>query len=528
MATLIRPPPDLRAIVDKTAAFIGKMGDEFEARIQSQSGGDVSKFRFLSPSDPYHAYYKHKVMEARSGTTTTSNANTSSTKAATTTTTTTSSSSKAITTGEAVSAVSAVSTDVSKASTDIDQNRKSVEETNVSSNVSSVAVEMEKSNIASSTQITSSTSMSVSVSTVLPNPLARALKSFDELSLSATSAPKPFYSVLTPIGITAAAADRIKLTAEFTATSGRRFLASLTSREFNNPEFDFLRPSHAHFSYYTALVDAFAKVLTPPTSVVSKIEALSDDTRSSYSFLEAVVHEAEWMRLEEEKKRKDEDANASSAVHIDWHSFVVVETVELKDFVFEKDGWDGKGSSLEAMPLGGEEDGSGDGDMDVEEEEEEMDVDNTGGGNEEFLNIRMDYTGEKTTLQESPGRHNNSSGASGVGGGGGGGGGGEVFLDPISGLSIPIDRANEHLKAQMLDPQTKVNRLRFEAKQAKTLFTTGEDVASNLKRLVSTRNNEDEKKVSLKTQTSQSVEIGVEMPPSATGPALKRPRTANN
>ena len=514
MATLIRPPPDLRAIVDKTAAFIGKMGDEFEARIQSQSGGDVSKFRFLSPSDPYHAYYKHKVMEARSGTTTTSTANstanTSSTKAATTTTIT--SSSKAITTGEAVSAVSAVSTDVSKASTDVDQNRKSVEETKVSS----VAVE--------NSNITSSTSMSVSVSAVLPNPLARALKSFDELSLSATSAPKPFYSVLTPIGITAAAADRIKLTAEFTATSGRRFLASLTSREFNNPEFDFLRPSHAHFSYYTALVDAFAKVLTPPSSVVSKIEALSDDTRSSYSFLEAVVHEAEWMRLEEEKKRKDEDANASSAVHIDWHSFVVVETVELKDFVFEKDDWDGKGSRIEAMPLESDGDGSGDGDMDVEEEEEEeMDVETTGGGNEEFLNIRMDYTGEKTTSQESPGRNNNSSGASGVGGGGG-----EVFLDPISGLSIPIDRANEHLKAQMLDPQTKANRLRFEAKQAKTLFTTGEDVASNLKRLVSTRNNEDEKTVSSKTQTSQSVEIGVEMPPSDSGPALKRPRTANN
>jgi splicing factor 3A subunit 1 len=392
---------------------------------------------------------------------------------------------------------------------------------------------VEKSNIASSTQITTSTSMSVSVSAVLPNPLARALKSFDELSLSATSAPKPFYSVLTPIGITAAAADRIKLTAEFTATSGRRFLASLTSREFNNPEFDFLRPSHAHFSYYTALVDAFAKVLTPPTSVVSKIEALSDDTRSSYSFLEAVVHEAEWMRLEEEKKRKDEDANASSAVHIDWHSFVVVETVELKDFVFEKDGWDGKGSSLEAMPLGGEEDGSGDGDMDVEEEEEEeeMDVDNTGGGNEEFLNIRMDYipsdqsTSTTTGLRESPSRsiHHASSSS--------GGGGGEVFLDPISGLSIPIDRANEHIKAQMLDPQAKQNRLRFEAKQSKTLFTTGEDVASNLKNLIGKKSADDGKTVSSLSNTKSTpiVEIGVEMPPTAkNGPAQKRPRTSDN
>ena len=91
---LIRPPPDIRAIVDKTAAFIGKMGDEFEARIQSQSGGDVSKFRFLNPSDPYHAYYKHKVLEARTGT----SSSTTTTTATTTTTTTTTTTSTATTT----------------------------------------------------------------------------------------------------------------------------------------------------------------------------------------------------------------------------------------------------------------------------------------------------------------------------------------------------------------------------------------------------------------------------------------------
>ena len=538
---LIRPPPDIRAIVDKTAAFIGKMGDEFEARIQSQSGGDVSKFRFLNPSDPYHAYYKHKVLEARTGT------SSSTTTTATTTTTSaqsvsSSSSSSSISTTKSAATVEVVSNEhVSNTNNvvdvDSDQNQNSRKPPTIveESNAQSVDNSNQSINPSSSSSSSSSSNMSVSVSAVLPNPLARALKTFESLSLAATSAPKPFYSVLTPIGITAAAADRIKLTAEFTATGGRRFLASLTSKEFNNPEFDFLRPSHAHFSYYTALVDAFAKVLTPPSSVVSKVEALADDSSSSYSFLESVVHEAEWMRLEEEKKRKEEDVNASSAVQIDWHSFVVVETVELKDFVFEKEGWEGSGSrgiNGGSIQQPGEEE-EGDGDMDVEEEkeEEEMEVDTNEDGNEEFLNIRMDYipsdqsTSTTTGLRESPSRsiHHASSSS--------GGGGGEVFLDPISGLSIPIDRANEHIKAQMLDPQAKQNRLRFEAKQSKTLFTTGEDVASNLKNLIGKKSADDGKTVSSLSNTKSTpiVEIGVEMPPTAkNGPAQKRPRTSDN
>jgi len=538
---LIRPPPDIRAIVDKTAAFIGKMGDEFEARIQSQSGGDVSKFRFLNPSDPYHAYYKHKVLEARTGT------SSSTTTTATTTTTTSaqsvssSSSSSSISTTKSAATVEVVSNEhvsntnnVVDVDSDQNQNSRKPPTTVEESNAQSVDNSNQSINPSSSSSSSSSSSnISVSVSAVLPNPLARALKTFESLSLAATSAPKPFYSVLTPIGITAAAADRMKLTAEFTATGGRRFLASLTSKEFNNPEFDFLRPSHAHFSYYTALVDAFAKVLTPPSSVVSKVEALADDSSSSYSFLESVVHEAEWMRLEEEKKRKEEDINASSAVQIDWHSFVVVETVELKDFVFVKEGWEGSGSrgiNGGSLQQPGEEE-EGDGDMDVEEEEEEMEVDTNEDGNEEFLNIRMDYkpsdqsTSTTTGLRESPSRsiHHASSSS--------GGGGGEVFLDPISGLSIPIDRANEHIKAQTLDPKAKQNRLRFEAKQSKTLFTTGEDVASNLKNLIGKKSADDGKTVSSlsNTKTTPIVEIGVEMPPTAkNGPAQKRPRTSDN
>lgn len=522
-SSLIRPPPDLRAIVDKTAAFIGKMGDEFEVRIQSQSGGDTTKFRFLSSSDPYHAYYKQKVMEARTGGSGNSSASTSNT----------------IPSSNSLTSSTNTTTTLSKPiSPDSDQTNKVVlvndEESTKNQKVKEQREELTSSLSSSSSSLSSSSSsmMSMSISTVLPNPLARALKSFDA---SLYVPPHPIYSVLTPIGISASAADRIRLTAEFTATSGRRFLASLTSREFNNPEFDFLRPSNPHFSYYTTLVDAYAKVLSPPPNIIAKVEALSNDMTSSYSFLESVVHEAEWMRLEEEKKRKEEDAGAASAGLIDWHNFFVVETVELNDFVFENETKSQSFSVGGALPLSVDNrDNEEEEEMDVEEEQEEdMDIgsnSNVGKGEEEFLNIRMDYTEGKTLSQQDT---HSSSLLSSSSTSSGGGGGGEVYLDPISGFSVPIDRANDHIKAQMLDPLTKVYRQRFEAKQSKTLFTTGEDLANNLKKLVGGGvggNGSSTNLHGLSSTTTSTIgiekgveEIGVELPPS--GPAFKRPRT---
>ena len=48
---IIHPPPDIRAIVEKTAVFVAKNGPEFERRIISLNQGNA-KFNFLQPSDP--------------------------------------------------------------------------------------------------------------------------------------------------------------------------------------------------------------------------------------------------------------------------------------------------------------------------------------------------------------------------------------------------------------------------------------------------------------------------------------------
>ena len=58
---LILPPPDVRAVVDKTAAFVAKHGKSFEEKILGSAEGRTPKFNFMRPQDPYHAYYEFKI-----------------------------------------------------------------------------------------------------------------------------------------------------------------------------------------------------------------------------------------------------------------------------------------------------------------------------------------------------------------------------------------------------------------------------------------------------------------------------------
>ena len=84
-------------------------------------------------------------------------------------------------------------------------------------------------------------------------PVQRALQGLGE----ETTPPVPLTAQLTtPSSVTPLDAEIIKLTAQYTAASGRQFLAGLAQREQRNPQFDFLKPTHVLFSYFTQLVDA--------------------------------------------------------------------------------------------------------------------------------------------------------------------------------------------------------------------------------------------------------------------------------
>ncbi|KAF7777486.1 hypothetical protein Agabi119p4_3558 [Agaricus bisporus var. burnettii] len=59
---LILPPPEIKAVIDKTATFVANSQNppQFEDKIRENQRSDP-KFSFLNPIDPYHAYYRHRL-----------------------------------------------------------------------------------------------------------------------------------------------------------------------------------------------------------------------------------------------------------------------------------------------------------------------------------------------------------------------------------------------------------------------------------------------------------------------------------
>ena len=61
------------------------------------------------------------------------------------------------------------------------------------------------------------------------------------------------------------------MTAQFVARNGRQFLTTLMNREQRNNQFDFLRPQHSLFQYFTKLLEQYTKVLIPPKDLMKRL-----------------------------------------------------------------------------------------------------------------------------------------------------------------------------------------------------------------------------------------------------------------
>lgn len=79
--------------------------------------------------------------------------------------------------------------------------------------------------------------------------------------------PPEFEFIADPPSISAFDLDVVKLTAQFVARNGRQFLTQLMQKEQRNYQFDFLRPQHSLFNYFTKLVEQYTKVHIKTTSV---------------------------------------------------------------------------------------------------------------------------------------------------------------------------------------------------------------------------------------------------------------------
>lgn len=174
--------------------------------------------------------------------------------------------------------------------------------------------------------------------------------------------------------------DVIKLTAQYVARNGQKFLVGLgqvrepsqlmllfTSfffqRERGNPQFAFLRATHPLFAYFTALVDAYTKCLLPDKASISRLKEdvgvvrktigtapyMSDAKlvdgvwqipKPRYGALFNILHRVHerqrWEAFEEKQKEEKEKREAEKLElmqAMDWHEFTVVEVIEFTEEV---------------------------------------------------------------------------------------------------------------------------------------------------------------------------------------------------
>lgn len=299
------------------------------------------------------------------------------------------------------------------------------------------------------------------------------------------------YTIRLPEGITGEELDIIKLTAQFVARNGQAFLTGLTNREMNNPQFHFLKPTHSMFTFFTGLADAYSKVLMPPKGLTEKLtKSVADMT----TVLERCLHRLEWEHSQEQARQKAEDEIEQERIQmamIDWHDFVVVETIDFADdededlpppMTLEEVIRRSKVSSMvedEVIEPGKE--------VEMEMDEEEVQLVEEGmraasleendsekkfaKANEEPEEPMRIVKNWKRPEERIPAERDPT----------------KVVVSPITGELIPINEMSEHMRISLIDPKYKEQKERMFAKIRETTLAQDDEISRNIVGLARTR-----------------------------------------
>ncbi|CAM0135608.1 SF3a splicing factor complex subunit [Umbelopsis sp. WA50703] len=278
----------------------------------------------------------------------------------------------------------------------------------------------------------------------------------------------------------------IKHTAQFVARNGSRFMSQLAQRESRNYQFDFLRPSHSMFNYFTSLVTQYTQLFVPPRDIKDRLKKNVDDKYDVLDRVKARVEWIAWVEAEKKKKQDEDEKERAAYAAIDWHDFVIVETVEFTQdderlnlpppmSLSELENMSLEQKKLAAMaestqPV--EQDVQPNDEMEIEEvdmdnDDEEMPqqaavqdikiADTTGP-----IKIRTDYkpkVGATTRQINEP-----------------------TQVCPRCGQAIPMSEMDEHMRIELLDSKWKEQKQAAEAKlRDSNLLQEGTDVAKILK-----------------------------------------------
>ncbi|KAI0172432.1 Pre-mRNA splicing factor PRP21 like protein-domain-containing protein [Hypoxylon sp. FL1284] len=129
----------------------------------------------------------------------------------------------------------------------------------------------------------------------------------------------------------------VKVTALFVAKNGRQFMTALSQREAGNYQFDFLRPNHSLHNFFQHLIDQYSMLLRAGgidgeggKVQQERIAELQQNVDDKFHILTRAKQRAEWLKRQEDEKQKKEEEEEKERLtyaQIDWHDFVVVETV---------------------------------------------------------------------------------------------------------------------------------------------------------------------------------------------------------
>lgn len=348
-------------------------------------------------------------------------------------------------------------------------------------------------------------------------------------------APPEFHFSARMPNISSQDLEIVKLTALFVAKRGKSFMTSLSQKESRNYQFDFLRPQHSLYQFFTRLVDQYADLLqvsepNGKNTEQARLAELISNMNNKFLMLDRARKRAEWVRWQEQQKQKKEEEDEQEKIayaQIDWHDFVVVETVVFTESDDQAELppptslHDLQSASLEQKAKMSLQPHN----MRIEEamptSDESLDYNNSYGASFEqvpqtstyhavdvaadhltFNTTTSDFANEASMLStERPDSQDRSQIAA------------KsaqppmrirsdyvpraqarrqtttTALCPNCNQQIPVDELEQHMRIELLDPRWKEQRAKAESRYATTNLSST-DVALNLKRLVSQRHDE--------------------------------------
>ena len=285
---MIYPPPELKKIVDKVANLVIKYGEEFEEKLKNDENN--KKYSFLNKDDPYFLYYSSKIKENKKNK---------------------EKQNKNIP-DEFLQKKRKISNE--------EETKEEKENNNLNNKENQIKTPFEEVK----TEINSLFSKT---------SLEQLTKAPEIINYANIKAPKPDQFIISHPNISELELDIIKITAQFVSKNGQKFLLDLSERESKNPQFDFLKPQHNLFGYFTYLVSSYSKILSEKNEKNNKLIDYSLHKESILKNAQSrLLYEMKIKNMKKNKKNEsDLNENDKKNKAIDWYDFVVVATIDFDD-----------------------------------------------------------------------------------------------------------------------------------------------------------------------------------------------------